>query len=73
MAYGREEYFKQSIPNMYESSEEREMWHLPMRSLKERVKKGEAGEGGRHQILRREGQPLNNFKQEAGGYKGQHG
>lgn len=70
MAYGREEYFKQSIPNTYKGSEEREMWHLLMRSLKERVKKGEAGEDGRHWILRIEGQPLKDFKQEVGGYKG---
>lgn len=38
-----------------------------VRSLKERVKKGEAGEGGRNQILRIERQPLKDFKQEAEG------
>ena len=66
--YGREEYSKHSIPNIYEGPEETEMRHLPtVRSLKERVKKGEAGEGGRNQILRIERQPLKDFKQKVEG------
>lgn len=44
-----------------------------VRSLKEKVKKGEAGEGGRHQNLRTEGQPLKDFEQKEGGYKRRHG
>lgn len=54
--YGRKEYSKQSIPNMNEGPEETECGIFQtVRNLKERVKKGEAEEGGRHQTGRREG------------------
>lgn len=66
-AYSREEYYKQNIPHTYEAQRKQKCDILQtVRSLKDRVKKGEAGESGRYQILRIEGHLAKDFKQDVG-------